>query len=418
MKKIVELLIGADNFDSDELGVDVVSLVASPAIGYTWMAFSEEDNEMVKGIIELLNKVEDIDNRKQMAKDAIDDFIKEGVQFDLADFMSKVGLDLEDLKLEKVQDAILAVAEEFGQEHDPATTTYLTLQSFQDEGSVAGIADGIRALDILTGREDATEELQIVYKYEGPISTNSRKFCRAMVRLSANKFWTEPDVDRMSRAGVNSELAPMGQNTYDIFRYAGGARCNHHFVQYKYFRNPDGRTLLIKTGVSTDIPSEQSLDGFKTEEGKAKADQWYAINKGRFQKEYTFEVASEEKRIVVAPSMVPNNLIRRVDEKGMEYYVYFSKETVAKIAENYFANNFTNNTNINHSGDVTKTNTVLESWIVEDPETDKSKLYGFNVPEGTWMLSMRINDDATWEQVKSGQLKGYSVEGNFLELIK
>jgi hypothetical protein len=116
--------------------------------------------------------------------------------------------------------------------------------------------------------------------------------------------------------------------------------------------------------------------------------------------------------------MVPNNLIRRLGDDNEEYYVYFSEETVKEISEKYFADDHTNSTNVNHDGDNTKVNTVLESWLVEDSELDKSNLYGFNVPVGTWMMSMRINDDATWNMIKDGQLRGYSVEGNFLELIK
>ena len=430
MKKIIELLIKHPDFEEDDLlYVDTVSLVQTPAIGYTWMAFQGEDDdvEMVNGIVELLNKVENIDNRKEMAKGVIKDFIAEEVDFDIVDFMTRVGLDYEVFKkeqLEQVQNSIVSIAEEFGEEHDPELTTYIKLHSFEEGTTVSAIADSIKALDVLTTRKDATEELKEVYKYEGPITANSRKFCRAMVRLSATKFWTRPQINQMTAAGANSDLNSPGRGNYDIFKYAGGARCHHQFVEYKMFKSEDGRVLLIGTGNNTQIPNNapNGLNGFRTQAGKDKADEanrkWYYGNKGKFQKEYLFEVQSEDQRIVVAPAMVPNNLIRRIDEDGMEYFVYFSKETVSEIAEKYFANNFTNNTNINHSGDVTKTNTILESWIVEDSEFDKSKLYGFNVPQGTWMLSMRINDDDTWNKIKNGELRGYSVEGNFLELTK
>lgn len=371
MKKIVELLINNPDFEGEDLlGVDILSLVENPAIGYTWMAFNDE-------------------------------------------------LELSEEDLELLQSNIIKAAEEFGEEHDPTLTTYIKQEAFEDNTTVSAVADAIKGLDILTGRSDATEELQTVYKYEGPIGSNSRKFCRAMVRLSRTKFWTRSDIDAMTRAGVNSEFnSPIRSGNYDIFRYAGGSRCNHHFQEYKMFRNTEGRTLLIGTGVSTETPSQMANNGFVNEEQEKKADQWYAINQNRFEKEYTFAIEEEDQRIIVSPAMVPNNLIRRIDEKGMEYYVYFSKETIKDISENYFAKNYTNNTDVDHDGNVTKVNTLLESWIVNDPDLDKSKLYGFNVPEGTWMVSMRVNDDETWKRVKDGTLRGISVAGNFLELTK
>jgi hypothetical protein len=56
----------------------------------------------------------------------------------------------------------------------------------------------------------------------------------------------------------------------------------------------------------------------------------------------------------------------------------------------------------------------LESWIVQNSELDKSRVYGFDLPVGTWMVMYRINDDETWEKIKSGELKGFSVEGHFV----
>jgi hypothetical protein len=62
--------------------------------------------------------------------------------------------------------------------------------------------------------------------------------------------------------------------------------------------------------------------------------------------------------------------------------------------------------------------TAVESWIVEDTEKDKSKLYGFDVPVGTWMLSMKVNNDKVWDEVKKGNVKGFSIEGNFADKLQ
>jgi hypothetical protein len=57
---------------------------------------------------------------------------------------------------------------------------------------------------------------------------------------------------------------------------------------------------------------------------------------------------------------------------------------------------------------------VVESWIVEG-ENDKSKNYGFDVPKGTWMIAMKVNNDKVWQQVKEGKIKGFSIEGYFAD---
>ena len=472
MKKIIELLISSPNFldDDNQLAVDTISLVETPAIGYTWLAFQEEDedeeyreefesysdypeaakknaqralnwarengwgdcleatgkaraNQLAKGepiSEETISRMASF-KRQQQHKDVPYTEGCGGIAWDA--WGGDAGIEWASKKLksirEELEDDIIIGAEEFGIEHDPETTTYINSHSFEDNPTVSGIADSIKALDILKTKKDATAELQTVYKYEGPISSNSRKFCRAMVRLSRTKFWTREDIRKMTRQGVNSELnSPIRSGNYDIFKYAGGARCHHQFIEYSYFKSEDGRVLLINRGPANEKPTNSSNEGFVNDKQREKADQWYAINANKFQKEYKFEIVEGDQQIVVAPVMVPNNLIRRLGDNNEEYYVYFSEETVKEISEKYFADDHTNSTNINHDGDNTKVNTVLESWLVEDSDLDKSNLYGFNVPKGTWMMSMKINDADTWNMIKDGKLRGYSVEGNFLELIK
>lgn len=77
-----------------------------------------------------------------------------------------------------------------------------------------------------------------------------------------------------------------------------------------------------------------------------------------------------------------------------------------------------NNTDINHDENVTKENTLIESWISESVMHDKSYKYGFQLPPGTWFVSYKINDDETWEKIKSGELKGFSLAGGFIQRMK
>jgi hypothetical protein len=61
---------------------------------------------------------------------------------------------------------------------------------------------------------------------------------------------------------------------------------------------------------------------------------------------------------------------------------------------------------------------TVESWIVEDSKNDKSNLYGYELPKGTWFVSMRVNNDEVWERIKSGELKGLSIEGYFVDKME
>ena len=136
-----------------------------------------------------------------------------------------------------------------------------------------------------------------------------------------------------------------------------------------------------------------------------------------FAKQY-FQIDNEEKKIVIGPAMVPNLKIFRKDSKGNPYYVYFSSETIAMIAEKYMRNKYTDNNDMMHDGRAVKDVYVIESWIKED-ENDKSVKYGYGeLPVGTWFVSMKVKNPKVWEQVKEGKLNGFSVSGYFEEVAE
>ena len=85
------------------------------------------------------------------------------------------------------------------------------------------------------------------------------------------------------------------------------------------------------------------------------------------------------------------------------FYVYFSKDTVKRASELFFMNGNQNNATLEHNMEINGL-TVVESWIVENPKMDKSKMYGFEVPEGTLMISMKVENDEVWnDYVKEGK---------------
>ena len=113
-------------------------------------------------------------------------------------------------------------------------------------------------------------------------------------------------------------------------------------------------------------------------------------------------------------ALIPNKpIFRKGDDE--DYYVYFSNETVRKASELFFKNGNQNNATLEHNLDINNL-TVVESWIVENTEKDKSAIYGLDVPVGTWMISMKVNNSEIWNDfVKTGKVKGFSIEGYFAD---
>ena len=118
----------------------------------------------------------------------------------------------------------------------------------------------------------------------------------------------------------------------------------------------------------------------------------------------------KEKRILMGAALIPNKKIYRRNAEE-EYYIVFSEDTVRKAAELFLSKGKQNNSTLEHEVGLSGMS-VVESWIVEDPKKDKSAFYGLNVPIGTWMVSMKVNNEDVWaEYVKTGKVKGFSIEG-------
>ena len=125
----------------------------------------------------------------------------------------------------------------------------------------------------------------------------------------------------------------------------------------------------------------------------------------------------KEKKILMGALLIPNKPIYRKTE-GDEYYIYFSKDTVLKASQRYLTNGYQSNSTIEHSDNLQGL-TLVESWIVEDEIQDKSRKYDMNVPVGTWMGTVKVANDEVWNQyVKTGKVKGFSIEGFFADKIE
>jgi len=146
---------------------------------------------------------------------------------------------------------------------------------------------------------------------------------------------------------------------------------------------------------------------------------WAADKLKSIRNEMSFSVFSMEEKMVVGPAMVPDKMIiRRNEITGEIYYVYFTEETIKKLQQKFMIEKLLDKTNVEHGRKFLNGVSVVESWIVDDPQHDKQQVFGMNYPKGTWMVSMKIEDDAIWNKVKEGKLNGFSVQGYFLEKAK
>jgi hypothetical protein len=125
-----------------------------------------------------------------------------------------------------------------------------------------------------------------------------------------------------------------------------------------------------------------------------------------------FAEVDTDKRMLIGPALIPDKPIFRKNAED-EFYVYFSKSTVRKASELFLKHGNQGNATLQHEHNV-KGVTLTESWIVENSEVDKSALYGLDVPVGTWMVTLKVDNEAIWQEwVKEGRVKGFSIEGYF-----
>jgi len=183
---------------------------------------------------------------------------------------------------------------------------------------------------------------------------------------------------------------------------------------------------LIKNGRPQNPKYTTDYDLLPTEHPKR--EQLSAIEhevfKHIFANEFDLEVGTlptyvNEQRKLVGPLMIPNKLIKRVDEEtNEEYFVYFTEDTIRKLAEKFMKDGNIHFSNIEHDGDLVDGVSLIETWIVEDMDKDKSNLYNQQHSVGTWMGMYKIDNEEIWEKIKAKEIKGFSVEGMFLELLK
>ena len=120
----------------------------------------------------------------------------------------------------------------------------------------------------------------------------------------------------------------------------------------------------------------------------------------------------DDKMELLGAAMVPNQLIYRRNKDGFEYNVFFSSDTIRNISQSFFKSGFQSNMNIEHSA------TNADSYVFQSMIVDNSKgISLMNLPDGTWVVGVKVLNSQVWQDIKEGKRKGFSVEGVF-DLVK
>jgi hypothetical protein len=158
---------------------------------------------------------------------------------------------------------------------------------------------------------------------------------------------------------------------------------------------------------------QSGIDAVSVVHSPAIQENFIALNKN----EVELKEIDAEKKILMGAALIPNKQIYRESKKHGQYYIYFSEDTVRKASELFLMNSNQNNATYEHEKKLNGLS-VVESWIIEDEKQDKSVKYGFSLPVGTWMISMKVNNDDVWKDVKDGKVKGFSIEGYFADKLE
>jgi hypothetical protein len=128
--------------------------------------------------------------------------------------------------------------------------------------------------------------------------------------------------------------------------------------------------------------------------------------------EVKFQSIDDEKRLVAGPLLVPDKRILRLDEQNQPYHVYFTADTIEKIAQKYMMKKYNDSVTYEHAAKIGGVS-LVESWVVANSIKDKSNHYGFTMPKGTWFGIFKVNNDKLWNDIKQGRVSGFSIEGEF-----
>lgn len=141
---------------------------------------------------------------------------------------------------------------------------------------------------------------------------------------------------------------------------------------------------------------------------------WAESKVSKMESRQAFAIQSEEKRIITGPAMLAERPIYRRGPDGSEYYVKFSAATIEKAVRLWATQGKYNAVNAEHSSPVGGL-FLMESFITDPARGINPPEAWKDAPAGSWFLSYYVQDDALWQKVKSGEFRGFSIEGYFTD---
>lgn len=120
---------------------------------------------------------------------------------------------------------------------------------------------------------------------------------------------------------------------------------------------------------------------------------------------------NEEKRELLGVALIPDFPIYRADKNG-EYYITFSAEAIRKAAIDFYKKLNVNMADMEHTHDMEDGITYFQSMIL-DKENGICPTAFKDLPDGTWIVGCKIDNINVWNAVKSGEVKGFSIDGYF-----
>jgi len=166
------------------------------------------------------------------------------------------------------------------------------------------------------------------------------------------------------------------------------------------------RYLIMKTYQATYNPKvNKGVYGISLVENPAMEGVFIALSDNKIQ----FKTINSEQRIIIGLVLEPNKPIYR-NQDGEEFNIVFDENTIKELSHGFFKNSFQKNSTLEHSAVIDDV-TIVESWIIEDPKNDKSNSFGLSHPKGSWIATMKIDNEEVWsEYIKTGKVKGFSID--------
>ena len=150
----------------------------------------------------------------------------------------------------------------------------------------------------------------------------------------------------------------------------------------------------------------QGVYALSVVENPAMEDEWIALSE--HPQKIELAQVDEEKRLLLGAALIPNKRIYR-NINDNEFEMFFKEETIERLSHNFFKQQNNNNSSLEHELKL-EGMSVVESWTVTNPKTDKSVNFGKEYPRGTWVTMMKVDNDEVWAKVKNGEIKGFSID--------